>query len=64
MRSSLIAVAVTALLGGLVIAPVTQQSAEAQVLGGLKSPAMTNFGGVRVKTTRLVPPIGLATIFE
>jgi len=40
MRSSLIAVAVTALLGGLVIAPVTQQSAQAQVLGGLKSPAM------------------------
>jgi hypothetical protein len=33
MRSSLIAVAVTALLGGLVIAPVTQQSAQAQVLG-------------------------------
>ena len=43
MRSSLIAVAVTALLGGLVIAPVTQQSAQAQVLGSPKSPA-TNTG--------------------
>jgi hypothetical protein len=31
------AVAITALMGGLVIAPVTQQSAEAQVYGGLKT---------------------------
>jgi len=46
MRSSLIAVAVTALLGGLVIAPVTQQSAEAQVLGGLKCPGTTNNGNL------------------
>lgn len=45
MRSSLLAVAVTALLGGLVIAPVTQQSAQAQVLGSLKCPA-TNIGNL------------------
>ena len=31
------AVAITALMGGLVIAPVTQQSAEAQVYGGLRA---------------------------
>ena len=37
MKNALIAVAITALMGGLVIAPVTQQSAEAQVYGGLKS---------------------------
>jgi hypothetical protein len=37
MKNALMAVAITALMGGLVIAPVTQQSAEAQVYGGLKS---------------------------
>ena len=37
MKNALIAVAITALMGGLVIAPVTQQSAEAQVYSGLKS---------------------------
>jgi hypothetical protein len=37
MKNALIAVAITALMGGLVIAPVTQQSAEAQVYGGLKT---------------------------
>ena len=37
MKNALIAVAITALIGGLVIAPVTQQSAEAQVYSGLKS---------------------------
>ena len=37
MKNALIAVAITALMGGLVIAPVTQQSAEAQVYGGLKA---------------------------
>jgi hypothetical protein len=37
MKSALMAVAITALMGGLVIAPVTQQSAKAQVYGGLKS---------------------------
>jgi hypothetical protein len=37
MKNALMAVAITALMGGLVIAPVTQQSAEAQVYSGLKS---------------------------
>jgi hypothetical protein len=41
MRNALIAVAITALMGGLVIAPVTHQSAEAQVYGGLKAAGMT-----------------------
>lgn len=41
MKSALMAVAITALMGGLVIAPVTQQSAEAQVYGGLKSAGTT-----------------------
>jgi hypothetical protein len=36
MKSALIAVAITALMGGLAIGPVTHQSAEAQVHGGLK----------------------------
>ena len=35
------AVAITPLMGGLVIGPVTQQSAEAQVYGGLKSAGTT-----------------------
>jgi hypothetical protein len=35
------AVAITALTGGLVIGPVTQQAAEAQVYGGLKSAGTT-----------------------
>jgi hypothetical protein len=39
MKNALMAVAITALMGGLVIAPVTQQTAEAQVYGGLKSPS-------------------------
>jgi hypothetical protein len=38
MRSSLMAVAITALMGGLVVAPVTQQPAKAQALGSLKAP--------------------------
>jgi hypothetical protein len=37
MKNALMAVAITALMGGLVIAPVTQQSAEAQVYSGLKT---------------------------
>jgi hypothetical protein len=37
MKSALLAVAITALMGGLVVAPVTQQSAQAQVYGGLKT---------------------------
>jgi hypothetical protein len=37
MKNALMAVAITALMGGLVIAPVTQQSAEAQVYVGLKT---------------------------
>jgi hypothetical protein len=41
MKSALMAVAITALMGGLVIGPVTQQSAEAQVYGGLKSAGTT-----------------------
>jgi hypothetical protein len=41
MKNALIAVAITALMGGLVIAPVTQQSAEAQVYGGLKAAGTT-----------------------
>jgi hypothetical protein len=36
MNSALMAVAITALMGGLVVAPVTQQTAQAQVYGGLK----------------------------
>jgi hypothetical protein len=32
MRNALMAVAITTLMGGLVIAPATQQAAEAQVL--------------------------------
>jgi hypothetical protein len=41
MKNALIAVAITALMGGLVIAPVTQQSAQAQVYGGLKAAGTT-----------------------
>jgi len=37
MKSALMAVAITALMGGLVVSPVTQQSAEAQVYGGVKA---------------------------
>ena len=37
MKSALMAVAITALMGGLVVGPVTQQSAEAQVYGGVKA---------------------------
>ena len=37
MKSALMAVAITALMGGLVVGPVTQQSAEAQVYSGLKT---------------------------
>ena len=42
MRSALIVVAVAALMGGLVIAPATQQSAKAQAFGGVKSGGTTN----------------------
>ena len=41
MKSALMAVAITALMGGLVVGPVTQQSAEAQVYGGVKALAGT-----------------------
>lgn len=37
MRSALFAVAITALAGGMLVAQATQQSAQASVLGGLKS---------------------------
>lgn len=42
MKSALMAVAITALMGGLVVGPVTQQSAEAQVYSGLKTLSSTS----------------------
>jgi hypothetical protein len=45
MRSALFAVAVTALAAGLVVAPATQQSAEAGVHSGLKSGAPVPVAG-------------------
>ncbi len=45
MRSALFAVAVTALAAGLVVAPATQQSAEAGVHSGLKSGAPAPVAG-------------------
>ncbi len=42
MKSALMAVVITALMGGLVVGPVTQQSAEAQVYSGLKTLSSTS----------------------
>jgi hypothetical protein len=50
MKSALMAVAITALMGGLVIGPVTQQAAEAQVKrDNFIYFNDQSFGGVRVK---------------
>ena len=49
MKSALMAVAITALMGGLVVAPVTQQSAQALVPGGLK--ALGSTGGTPTSGT-------------
>ena len=49
MKSALMAVAITALMGGLVVAPVTQQSAQALVSGGLK--ALGSTGGTPTSGT-------------
>jgi hypothetical protein len=45
MRSALFAVAVTALAAGMLVAQATQQSAQASVLGGLKSGVPTTAAG-------------------